>query len=212
MIYQQLSLITYPAQGLHLRYGVNFGGMMKPGLVAILLILMCVAANGQQTAPSAINFNLVQVNNYAGQEQVTGQVATPGQRVVIDPNNPNAFGMLTHRQPVSAAKAVLAPTYAVSVSSDLCSMALPWESSTVIVAPSGQDSFLVRSSRTGCPGTEVRPSVSVAFPTGSGWSDPPIRFGPLSENTICALGHGQQLEVSVRGDAAPKVRLLMSSR
>ncbi|MBI5058289.1 hypothetical protein HZB60_00750 [candidate division KSB1 bacterium] len=183
---------------------------MKPGLFAALTLCLTLTAFAQPSKPSAINFNLVQVNNYAGQEQVVHQVATPGQRVIIDPNNPNAAGAFAHFAAPKATTAQLAPFYRVSVSGETCSLALPWESSAVVVSPSGQDSFLVRTSRTGCPGTEVRPSVSVAFATGRGWSDPPIRFGPLSESTICALGRGQQLEVCVKGDAPPKVRVLSS--
>ncbi len=84
---------------------------------------------------------------------------------------------------------------------------IPWETQQVLYTLTGQDSFLVRSSRSGCPGTDVKPSVSVAYATKSGWSNPPIRFGPLNESTTCPLGKGYTLDVSALGVNAPRVRL-----
>jgi hypothetical protein len=51
----------------------------------------------------------------------------------------------------------------------------------------------------------------VAFSRGSIWSDPPIRFGPLTEQTICPLGNGYQLIVNGRGDHPPLVRIVQAA-
>ncbi|MFH1011429.1 MAG: hypothetical protein V1784_09390 [bacterium] len=85
---------------------------------------------------------------------------------------------------------------------------IPWDSSVVLHSNEDPaDSFLVSASRIGCPGTEVAPSVAVSFPTNSGWSFPPIRFGPLGGHTICPLGQELVLEVSKQDAAGPHVRL-----
>lgn len=176
---------------------------------AVLLTLLLCTAVIAQTGNSSINFNLVQVNHYHGQEQATADIATPGPRIVVDPTDPNAIHMLRALEKPATPSApwdVLIQMNAGLRATE--SAEVPWESSKVLVSPTGQDSFLVTSSKTGCPGTEVRPSVSVAFPSGRGWSFPPIRFGPLSESTVCALGNGQKLEVSVVGSRSPRIRLL----
>jgi len=173
-------------------------------LLAILSATLCSA----QLPPSTINFNLVQVNHYHGQEKLDSAVATPGERIVIDLQNP-----LLRESFVSAAVAgkmnispmVVDVVSRVGVVGE--DVPLPWESSAILRAGAGSDSFRVSSSRTGCPGTEVGPSVAVAFATGGGWSDPPIRFGPLTASTLCPLGKGFLLEVRAQGDRDPVVRL-----
>lgn len=87
---------------------------------------------------------------------------------------------------------------------------IPWETSAVLYRRSSEqvDSILVCASMTGCPGTEVGPSVSVSFPTPWGWSCPPIRFGPVLEMCICPLDVDVQLEVLRRENAGPVVRIL----
>lgn len=173
-------------------------------LLAILSATWCAA----QLPPATVNFNLVQVNHYHGQEKVDSAVATPGERIVIDLQNP-----LLRDNFVAAAvagKMNLAPVVVDVISRSITEgseLPLPWESSAILRAVSGADSFLVSSSRTGCPGTEVGPSVAVAFATGSGWSYPPIRFGPLTASTLCPLGKGFLLEVKAQGDRDPVVRL-----
>ncbi len=88
------------------------------------------------------------------------------------------------------------------------SVFLPWDSATVLHwGEAGADSFLVSASRIGCPGTEVAASVAVSFPTNSGWSSPPIRFGPLGEHIICPLGHELVMEVFGENAAGPFARL-----
>ena len=89
---------------------------MKLGVIITCILVATLPLWAQQStpapskpAPSAINFNLVQVNNYAGQEQVTEQISTPGQRVVIDPNNPGAAGAFGHTMTAKPGRAVLAP-------------------------------------------------------------------------------------------------------
>ncbi|MDD5088601.1 MAG: hypothetical protein PHI18_07380 [bacterium] len=173
-------------------------------LLAILSATVCAA----QLPPSTINFNLVQVNHYHGQEKVDSAVATPGERIVIDLQNP-----LLREGFVAAAAAGqfnLAPVVVDVVSRSITEgseLPLPWETSAILRAESGADSFRVTSSRVGCPGTEVGPSVAVAFATGRGWSDPPIRFGPLTASTLCPLGKGFLLEVKAQDDRDPVVRL-----
>jgi hypothetical protein len=158
--------------------------------------------------PSTVNFNLVQVNHYNGQQAVVDSAKTQVQRITIDVNNPEAYRRMVSE--ASAGRINIAPV-AISVESSgggsMDALTLPWESQTVLRSTSGADSFKVTSSRAGCPGTEIRPSVSVAFSTPHGWSDPPIRFGPLNDHTVCPLGKGYQLEVSVKGDNSPSVRL-----
>ena len=86
---------------------------------------------------------------------------------------------------------------------------IPWESSAVLYrgSPEPADSILVHASMTGCPGTEVGPSVSIAFPTPWGWSHPPIRFGPVLDNAVCPLDIDVELEVIKREEAGPVVRI-----
>jgi len=85
---------------------------------------------------------------------------------------------------------------------------IPWGSAAVLYWEGNKaDSFLVSASRIGCPGTEVAASVAVSFPTHSGWSSPPIRFGPLKKHTICPLGQGLVLEVFGENTAGPLVEL-----
>jgi hypothetical protein len=125
------------------------------------------------------------------------------KRVVIDVQDPNAVRMLrTEITPSSARSAEVPPP-----NKDR-GIQIPWESSAVLHSQTGPDSFRVSSSRSGCPGTVIRPSVSVAFATTRGWSDPPIRFGPLASKTICSLGKGVELEVRAPGGAAPYVKLV----
>ena len=153
-----------------------------------------------QPAP-VINFNLVQVNHYHGQERAADSLITPGERVVIDIGSPLAS------QRFLGGSAPVMVNIERLTADDFGGVSIPWESQAVLRTVSGRDSFLVRASRAGCPGTEVRPSVAVAFATGRGWSDPPVRFGPLSERGVCALGRGVQLQVSVTGDGPPVVKL-----
>ncbi|RPH93134.1 hypothetical protein EHM69_11105 [candidate division KSB1 bacterium] len=171
-------------------------------ILAVVGLVFSVCA---QPTPT-INFNLVQVNHYHGQNDSTKQVATPGQRVVIDLQNP-----LSRQQFLSNANPQidLAPVSVQVFSPEMFfdGLSIPWETKVVLRSAASGDSFLVSSSKIGCPGTEVKPSVAVAFAMGRGWSDPPIRFGPLNEKTVCPLGHGYQLEVSAKGDHAPVVRL-----
>jgi hypothetical protein len=187
--------------------------MLKYTLISLFLAAALLIA--QQ--PTQINFNLVQVNQYQGQQEATKNIVTPGQRVVIDVNNPQAANYLqsaVNATPVITEQ-MIQGLFCVPTAFKLergVSVPIAWDCSAVIIAPSGQDSFLVRASKTGCPGTEVRPSVSVAFASGGGWSDPPIRFGPLTSKTVCALGGGQQLEVSQIGASPPSVRLITAQR
>lgn len=87
---------------------------------------------------------------------------------------------------------------------------IPWESSVVLYQRNGAkvDSFLVRASNTGRPGTEVGPSVAVSFATPWGWTCPPIRFGPVCSNTICPLGKNVELKILEKQEAGPVVRLV----
>ncbi len=86
---------------------------------------------------------------------------------------------------------------------------IPWEGSAVLYRGSLEraDSFLVSASMTGCPGTEVGPSISIAFPTPWGWSCLPIRFGPVLDNAVCPLDVDVRLEVVKREEAGPVVRI-----
>ena len=158
-----------------------------------------------------VNFNLVQVNQYQGEKASPDtMLLAADHRVVIDMQNPEAmvrfFGAVP--QPRVAPSAPIVIDVSVVSKPAEGGRTIPWESGDLVRALSGQDSFLVKSSRVGCPGTEVRPSVSVAFSTPHGWSDPPIRFGPLTEHTLCPLGNGYQLEVSCKGDSPPTIRLI----
>jgi hypothetical protein len=176
---------------------------MKTLLCWLTVFALALASAAQ---PVSINFNLVQVNHYHGQDSVLAGVSTPGQRVVVDVGNHIAAASFKSEVPRSANT----PSVSVQFSSariQANGQAIPWEMSRIMFSASGSDSFLVTSSRTGCPGTEIGPSVSVAFPTGRGWSDPPIRFGPLAAMTVCPLGRGYQLEVSAIGKDPPKVTL-----
>jgi hypothetical protein len=84
---------------------------------------------------------------------------------------------------------------------------VPWEKSVILFLNGvGSDSFLVRASHTGCPGTEVGASIAVSFATPSGWSYPPVRFGPLNDHSLCALGQGFQMEIFA-GNEGPFVRI-----
>jgi hypothetical protein len=178
---------------------------MRLSSLIIATIAIAACAFAQQTP--TVNFNLVQVNHYHGQEHVTDSIITPGERIVIDLGNPG----LTQRFLAGSASEINVAPVVVNVeriaAEESGGVMLPWESKAVLHSISGRDSFLVTSSLAGCPGTEVKPSVSVAFATGSGWSDPPIRFGPLSERGVCALGRGFNLDVSVRGSDPPTVKL-----
>lgn len=172
----------------------------------LILLLLSSLAFAQDVNSTQINFNLVQVNKYAGQDAVLEHVATPGQRIVIDVGSGETmlhYLAATSKVPVKVRQASIA-----APGNSTESLIVNWESRHVFVAPSGADSFLVLASRTGCPGTEVGPSVAVAFATHKGWSDPPIRFGPLMSNTTCPLGNGYTLEVSGRGAEPPRVRLV----
>lgn len=178
---------------------------MKLPSVILSLVALAAMTFAQQTP--TVNFNLVQVNHYHGQEQATGNIVTPGERVVIDIGNPASIQRMLSG---AGAEVNLAPVVVnvEKIAADAAGgIAVPWETYTILRSASGQDSFLVTSSRTGCPGTEVRPSVSVAFAMAGGWSNPPIRFGPLSDRGVCALGRGFHLEVSARGNEAPVVKL-----
>jgi hypothetical protein len=178
---------------------------MLPLFLTLTLLCWPLLAWSQQ--PPVINFNLVQVNHYHGQEKGADSLVTPGERVVIDLGSPLSSQRFLGG---SAAKVDLAPVM-VNIerltADESGGVSIPWESRAVLKTVSGRDSFLVTASRAGCPGTEVRPSVAVAFATARGWSDPPIRFGPLSERGVCALGRGVQLQVSVNGDGPPVVKL-----
>lgn len=174
-------------------------------LPLILLTLFCTAAFADENPPMQINFNLVQVNKYDAQEAVLENVQTPGQRIVIDVGNGE-----TMLQYLAAAAKVPVKVRQVThsgpgSSTEFC--IVDWETHQVIYAPSGADSFKVSASRTGCPGTEVAPSVAVSFASKGGWSDP-IRFGPLTSNTTCALGHGFTLEVAGQGTQPPRIKLV----
>lgn len=174
-------------------------------LPLILLMLLCTAAFADDNAPVQINFNLVQVNKYAGQEDVLGSIQTPGQRIVIDVGNGE-----TMLQYLAAAAKVPVKVRQFTTSgpgSSTDAHVVEWETFRVFTAPSGTDSFKVMSSRTGCPGTEVAPSVAVSFASKGGWSDP-IRFGPLTSNTTCPLGHGFTLEVVGQGSQPPRIKLI----
>jgi hypothetical protein len=84
---------------------------------------------------------------------------------------------------------------------------IPWENSAILfLNGESSDSFLVRASLTGCPGTEVGASVAVSFATASGWSYPPIRFGPLNDHSVCPLGQGFELEIFTENEG-PFVRI-----
>jgi len=159
-----------------------------------------------QPAPT-INFNLVQVNHYHGQEKAADSLVTPGERVVIDVGGPLASQRFFAGPSPDMGFAPVMVNIERLTADDFGGVSIPWESQAVLRTISGRDSFLVTSSRVGCPGTEVRPSVAVAFATGRGWSDPPVRFGPLSERAVCALGRGVHLQVSVTGDGPPVVKL-----
>ncbi len=179
---------------------------MKIILWVVALIVTC-AQMSLAGDPAPISFNLVQVNNYH-RPAAADTVVLQGQRVVIDVQNPGAFRSLT---PVSYSTPVekrVVVNVAVSLDGGADrGIQLPWESNMILYTATHEDSFLVTSSRTGCPGTEVRPSVSVAFATPHGWSNPPIRFGPLSDQTVCPLGRGVKLYVSSVGGAAPYVKI-----
>ena len=196
----------HQAQWLQQSRKVNQKGTLMRSIGFILaLSIASLCAIAQQTP--TVNFNLVQVNHYHGQEQATGNVVTPGDRVVIDLGNPQAMQQfLTKSSPEINIAPVVVKIERI-VPDETGSVSLPWESQTVLRSVSGRDSFLVTSSRAGCPGTEIKPSVSVAFATPRGWSDPPIRFGPLSNQAVCPLGRGYQLDVSVKADGVPAVRL-----
>ena len=179
---------------------------MKATFCAVVLFIAATVALGQQG--TTVNFNLVQVNHYEGQEKVDDSLTTPGKRIVIDLQNPalrEKFLGNVVKGNVDVAPVVVNVETVHGLPG--APLTLPWETSAIVRTPSGLDSFRVSSSRTGCPGTEVRSSVAVAFATPKGWSDPPIRFGPLVDHTICPLGRGYQLEVSVTGDESPVVRL-----
>lgn len=179
---------------------------MKPLRFTAILLTFAGWSFAQQG--STVNFNLVQVNHYHGQEQAMQGVDMPGQRVIIDVQNPLSVERLLEN--MTAERLDLAPVI-VHVSGSAPATAglpVPWETGMVLRSASAPDSFFVSSSLTGCPGTEVRPSVAVAFATGRGWSDPPIRFGPLTANAICPLGKGYQLEVCAMPGDVPRVRLL----
>lgn len=174
-------------------------------LPLILLTLLCTAAFADENTPVQINFNLVQVNKYDAQEAVLEDIQTPGQRIVIDVGNGE-----TMLQYLAATAKVPIKVRQVSYSGpggSTESVLVDWETFRVFTAPSGTDSFKVMSSRTGCPGTEVGPSVAVSFASKGGWSDP-IRFGPLTSNTTCPLGHGFTLEVAGQGTQPPRVKLI----
>jgi hypothetical protein len=174
-----------------------------------LLTLLSLALFAMAETPPVVNFNLVQVNRYDKSDaapQSDSVVAPKGSRLVIDMQNSGSvvkfFGKVSINNDHPKKAEDVAPH-------DLSgAQPIPWDSTMMVRSLSGQDSFLVRSSQTGCPGTEVRPSVSVAFPAGQGWSDPPIRFGPLCDRTFCPLGEGYQLEVIRRGNDVPLVRLI----
>lgn len=171
----------------------------------LILLLACAPIWAQESTPVQINFNLVQVNKYQAQDAVLEDVVTPGNRVVIDVSNGET--MLQYL----AAAARVPIKYRIETGTSGAAtdyVTIDWETRQVIHVPSGTDSFLVSSSRIGCPGTEVGPSVAVAFPSKGGWSDPPIRFGPLTSKTTCPLGRGVTLEVNGQGTMPPRVKLV----
>jgi hypothetical protein len=175
--------------------------------IALTLALLTWPLFAWSQQPPVINFNLVQVNHYHGQESAVDSVITPGERVVIDLGSPLATQRFLAGSSANVGIAPVMVNIESMIADDPGGVSIPWESRAVLRTVSGRDSFLVSSSRSGCPGTEVRPSVAVAFPTARGWSDPPIRFGPLSEQGLCALGRGVHLQVSVSGDGPPVVKL-----
>jgi len=156
--------------------------------------------------PVQVNFNLVQVNQYPGQSELTGGLVTPGKRLVIDVSEPSSA--LNYIAATSSIPIRMRSDWEYADNPAVSGSALEWETSRIFYAPARRDSFLVAASRTGCPGTEVAPSVSVAFSNGVRWSDPPIRFGPLTEYTVCPLGNGYQLEVNGRGMLSPLIRVI----
>jgi hypothetical protein len=168
--------------------------------IALTLALLTWPLFAWSQQSPVINFNLVQVNHYHGQERAADSVVTPGERVVIDIGSP-----LASQRFLSGSAPVMVNIERMA--DDSGGVRIPWESQAVLRTVSGRDSFQVTASRAGCPGTEVRPSVAVAFATVRGWSDPPVRFGPLSERGVCALGRGVQLQVSVVADGPPVVKL-----
>ena len=175
--------------------------------IALTLALLTWPLFAWSQQSPVINFNLVQVNHYHGQERAADSVITPGERVVIDIGSPLASQRFLSGSAPNVDFAPVMVNIERMATDDSGGVRIPWESQAVLKTVSGRDSFLVRASRAGCPGTEVRPSVAVAFATGRGWSDPPVRFGPLSERGLCALGRGVQLQVSVVADGPPVVKL-----
>jgi hypothetical protein len=174
---------------------------------AAILTLFVVATIAFAETPPVVNFNLVQVNHYDKPVDHPDTASAPaGARLIIDLQNSKS--VVKYFGKVSAATPAKAAVEDVSDRDLSNTRVIPWETTQLVRSAAGQDSFLIRSSMTGCPGTEVRPSVSVSFPVGSGWSDPPIRFGPLCDRTFCPLGEGYQLEVFRRGNDAPLVRLI----
>lgn len=171
----------------------------------LLIVLISSLALAEDTPPVQINFNLVQVNKYPGQDEALANVATPGQRIVIDVSSGETmlqYLAAASKVPIKVRQAVFSgPGGATDM------ITVDWETHRVFTAPSGADSFKVSSSRVGCPGTEVGPCVAVAFASKGGWSDP-IRFGPLTSNTTCPLGHGFTLEVVGQGTQPPRVKLI----
>ncbi|MFZ5434540.1 MAG: hypothetical protein ACOZB3_12300, partial [Calditrichota bacterium] len=115
---------------------------MRTFLSVLAVVAITALAFGQQG--NTVNFNLVQVNNYTGQEEVEKSVITPGERIVIDLQNP-----LLRQQFLNGAatgKVDLAPVVVnieriPGMSGD--PMPLPWESFTILHSASGQDSFRV---------------------------------------------------------------------
>ncbi|MCB9368845.1 MAG: hypothetical protein H6507_07055 [Calditrichaeota bacterium] len=180
-------------------------------LALMLVVILSAAVFAEENPPVQINFNLVQVNKYPSQDEVLAGVQSPGQRVVIDVGNSETmlqYLAATAKVPIKTRPMIVQTHTASTPGSSTGAMVVDWETHQVFVAPSGTDSFRVSSSRTGCPGTEVAPSVAVAFATRGGWSDPPIRFGPLTANTTCPLGHGFVLEVVGQGTMPPRVKLV----
>ena len=175
---------------------------MLTTVVMLVGIAGCVIAE----PPPAVNFNLVQVNNYYRHEP-GAPADSAAQRVVIDLSNPAACAKFTGQGVPSVQGAPVVVRVEHNATALSGGVIVPWETQTVLHSAMGSDSFKVTSSRSGCPGTDVKPSVAVAFPTRGGWSVPPIRFGPLGERALCPLGKGYQLEVSVSGNGSPVVRL-----
>lgn len=174
-------------------------------LPLILLTLLCTAAFADDNPPVQINFNLVQVNKYPDQENVLANVQAPGQRIVIDIANGET--MLQYLAAVAKVPYKVKQFSYTGPGGETGFCVVDWDTHQIICAPSGADSFRVSSSRIGCPGTEVAPSVAVSFASKNGWSDP-IRFGPLTANTTCPLGHGFTLEVVGQGTQPPRVKLV----